>query len=889
MLSFNLLVTICLIYVVFLFGIAALAERKAEQKKFSFLTSPIVYTLSISVYCTAWTFYGAVGYAARNGLEFLAIYIGPTLVFIGWWWLLRKLVRIGRTQRITSIADLISSRYGKSNLLGVIVTILAVIASTPYIALQLQSLTLSFSVFTQGMENEVSPAITALFIAFGLSCFTIVFGTRNLDANEQHHGVVTAIAVEAIVKLVALLTVGAFVVWGVADGPADIVNRITQTLPQNDSLYSSRWVTITFLAATAIICLPRMFQVVVVENSAEKHLTTASWAFPLYLFLMCIFVLPIAVTGLNILPKGSNPDLFVLTIPLAVDQKGLAALAFLGGFSSATSMVIVAAIALSTMASNHIALPLWLYLTQRRNPKSDDVRSVLLLSRRLSIAAILGLGYLYYIFTGGTSALASIGLIAFLGVAQILPALLLGLYWKNATKLGALTGIACGFILWAYTLFLPSFDGSFVLSTAVIQNGLFGLSFLRPQALFGVTITDPLVHAVFWSMTVNVTALIIVSLLTKPSTLEKTQAVKFINVFDEATKSTPSLPVITSEDLYVLAQRILGRIEAEKLFTKTAKAQGKLKGLPEPTGEFIEALERELSGSVGAATAHAMIGQLTGGEAVSVEELIAVADETAQIMEYSAQLEKKSKELSATAEQLRTANQKLTILSAQKDDFLSQVSHELRTPMTSIRSFSEIIRSDETIDRNKLKHFSSIINEESKRLTRLLDEILDLSFLESGRIKLNLLPTSIKYVIERAISSTSLIADESNATIVIDKSLDNVDLLTDPDRLSQVFINLITNSIKYADHKAPEINISCKQSETALDIYVSDNGPGIPKSEQKIIFEKFSRLSSKSGSTGVGLGLPISLEIMQNLGGDLLCIPDTKGAVFQLHIPLNTN
>ena len=387
MLSFNLLVSICIIYVIFLFGVAAFAERQAEKNKLSFLTSPIVYTLSISVYCTAWTFYGAVGYAAQNGLEFLTIYLGPTLLFIGWWWLLRKLVHIGRKQRITSIADLISSRYGKSNLLGVLVTLLAVIASTHYIALQLQSLTLSFAVFTSNSVNSVSPAITALFTAAGLAVFTIVFGTRNLDANEQHHGVVTAIAVEAIVKLVALLTVGIFVVWGVADGPSDIMNKISEKLPQNASLFTPKWVTLIFLSATAIICLPRMFQVVVVENSAEKHLATASWAFPLYMLLMCLFVLPIAVAGLDILPEGSNPDLFVLTVPLAVGQEELAALAFLGGFSSATSMVIVAAIALSTMVSNHIVLPLWLYGAQSRNPESDDVRSVLLRSRRISIAA----------------------------------------------------------------------------------------------------------------------------------------------------------------------------------------------------------------------------------------------------------------------------------------------------------------------------------------------------------------------------------------------------------------------------------------------------------------------------------------------------------------------
>lgn len=886
MLSFNLLVSICIIYVIFLFGVAAFAERQAEKNKLSFLTSPIIYTLSISVYCTAWTFYGAVGYAAQNGLEFLTIYLGPTLLFIGWWWLLRKLVHIGRKQRITSIADLISSRYGKSNLLGVLVTLLAVIASTPYIALQLQSLTLSFAVFTSNSVNSVSPAITALFTAAGLAVFTIVFGTRNLDANEQHHGVVTAIAVEAIVKLVALLTVGIFVVWGVADGPSDIMNKISEKLPQNASLFTPKWVTLIFLSATAIICLPRMFQVVVVENSAEKHLATASWAFPLYMLLMCLFVLPIAVAGLDILPEGSNPDLFVLTVPLAVGQEELAALAFLGGFSSATSMVIVAAIALSTMVSNHIVLPLWLYGAQSRNPESDDVRSVLLRSRRISIAAILGLGYLYYIFTGGTTALASIGLIAFVGVAQILPALIGGLFWNNATRSGAIVGLVSGFILWIYTLFLPSFDGGFILTKNILNNGLFGLSALRPQALFGLNIDDPLIHAVFWSLSFNTIAFITVSLLTTQRSLEQLQAVQFINVFEHTSNNRTSRQIATPEDLFILSQRILGRQETTKLFNQIAETQGKKSGLPDPTGAFIETLEKEFSGSVGAATAHAMIGQITGTDTVSVEELIAVADETAQIMEYSARLEKQSKELSSTANELRKANQKLTKLSQQKDDFLSQVSHELRTPMTSIRSFSEILKNEETIDSEKLKHFSSIINEESKRLTRLLDEILDLSFLESGRIKLNLVPTTLSDVLNKALSATQQIAEKKEAIIISEPKAQNIELITDPDRLSQVFINLITNSIKYnTNSKQAEIKINCTDHEHYLEISVSDNGPGIPETEQEIIFEKFSRLNTKPATGGVGLGLPISLEIMQNLGGELRCLPVLSGAEFRINLP----
>ena len=534
MIGFNVLVTVCLAYVAMLFIVAFAAERRAERGAVGWLRSPIVYTLSLSIYCTAWTFYGAVGYAVRSGLEFVTIYLGPTLVMIGWWWLVRKLVRIGRSQRITSIADLISSRYGKSNFLGVIVTVLAVIGTTPYIALQLQSVTLSFSVFSHEAGTRISVeelGETGLLVAIGLALFTILFGTRRLDANERHHGVVTAIAVEAVVKLVALLAVGVYVVWAVADGPADIMDRVQMSNIAEWNLQGDRWAVLIFLSAAAFICLPRMFQVMVVENADERHLRVASWAFPLYLFLMSLFVIPIAVVGLSTLPNG-NPDLYVLTIPLALGQDGLAMLSFLGGFSSATSMVIVAAIALSTMVSNHIVMPLWLASSQEGASVSGDVRSVAILARRVSIAAILLLGYLYFYFSGGSEALAAIGLISFTGVAQVLPSLLGALFWRGATRIGAAIGLCVGFAIWAYTLFLPSFGESFLLAAHVVENGPFGIAWLKPQSLFGIEGLDPGVHAVFWSILLNTTGFIIGSLLSFPTPLERLQGAQFVYVLN---------------------------------------------------------------------------------------------------------------------------------------------------------------------------------------------------------------------------------------------------------------------------------------------------------------------------------------------------------------------
>ena len=458
----NLLILVCMSYVVLLFLVAFAAERAALRGRGDWMSQPLVYTLSLSVYCTAWTFYGAVGNAARSGLEFLTIYLGPTIVMVGWWWVLRKLVRIGRSQRITSVADLISSRFGKSNLLAVCVTLLAVIGTTPYIALQLQSVTLSFAAFAEagGLDAPVTDSnATAIWVASGLALFTIVFGTRNLDVNERHYGVVMAIAVEAVVKLCALLAVGIFVVWGVSGGVSETLQRIDASAIGMAEIHGGRWAALTFLSGAAFLCLPRMFQVLVVENEDESHLQTASWAFPVYVMLISLFVIPIAVVGLQTLPEGSNPDLFVLTVPLSQGRDGLAILSFLGGFSSATSMVIVAAIALSTMVSNHIVMPIWVRVTGGGASMSGDVRNVVLLARRLAIAGVVFLGYLYFYLSGRGAALTSIGLVSFAGVVQVLPAMLGGIFWRGATRMGALSGLLCGFLIWLFTLFLPSFAG----------------------------------------------------------------------------------------------------------------------------------------------------------------------------------------------------------------------------------------------------------------------------------------------------------------------------------------------------------------------------------------------------------------------------------------------
>ena len=440
-----------------------------------------------------------------------------------------------------------------------------------------------------------------------------------------------------------------------------------------------------------------------------------------------------------------------------------------------------------------------------------------------------------------------------------------------------------GFAVWIFCLLLPSFGEGAVLSARTLSEGLWGIGWLRPHALFGIEGMDPLVHAVFWSLGLNTLLFLAVSLVTFPGPLERLQGAQFVNVFQHsgATQGWSGV-VAQSEDLIVMAQRILGPAEAQDFFQAEAKRQGLAGYLPEPTPDFLRRLERELSGAVGGATAHAMIAQIMGRATVSVEDLMRVADETQQMMEYQTQLEAKSAELTRTARQLRAANEKMTQLSVQKDAFLSQISHELRTPMTSIRAFSEILRDTDGLDQGALRKYSGIIHSEAVRLTRLLDDLLDLSVLENGQVSLNRRDGWVTDVIDQALSATGGAGRLKIRRQVQDEA---IQIHTDLDRLAQVFINLIANAQKYCDAGVPELTIRASEREGQVLVDFIDNGSGIPRAAQSLIFEKFARVSDHKAG-GAGLGLAICREIMTRLGGTIAYLPGQGGAAFRVTLPL---
>ena len=889
-LSADFVIFISVAYVGLLFFIAYLGERRARKHPKSFLRSPFVYTLAISVYCTSWTFYGAVGSAARNGLEYLAIYLGPTLVFVGWWFVLRKLVRISHTQRLTSIADLLSSRFGKSSRLAVLVTVIAVIGIAPYIALQLKAVTSSIqaiagaSEFGVGSLRGVDDVGLALGVAAAMAVFTILFGTRNVDAKEQHTGVVAAIAFEALVKLAALLAIGIFVLWVGGGFETIFANAEAKGIDiYSTDTFGDRWVAMNVLSIAAIICLPRQFQITVVENSDESHLRAASWAFPAYLLLMSLFTLPIALFGLTSMPEGSNPDMFVLTLPLASGQSGLAVLAFIGGFSSATSMIIVEAIALSIMVSNHIVMPIILRTASGLGQDNDhSVSRLLLRSRRFSIVLILSLGFFYFYFTRDSDALAPIGLISFAGVAQFLPAIVAALFWKDATVKGATAAVAVGFVTWAWTMFLPSFETSSPTVAALMTEGPFGIGWLRPEGLFGLGQLDPLVHSVFWSLFLNTAVLVGVSLLTSQSALERMQANAYADAFKRGRNEGHFIRgSAAANDLFFVAQRVLGAERAAQIF------EGVLHADMVPTPEFIGRLERELAGSIGAASAHVMLSKVVSGEAVSLEEVMQIADETQQAIEYSQELERTSSALRETAQKLESANEQLRELDLQKDEFLSQVSHEVRTPMTSIRSFSEILLEEDRLKPEERKRFVSTIHDESLRLTKLLDQILDLSALERGERGWENGPVDAEAALERAIEVCRGLARQRGMRLDTGPRSRRAVISGESDRLCQVLINLISNAIKYNTADAPVVEVRSAVRGRSYVVEVEDNGAGIPKEDRNLIFEKFARGQHAGAESGAGLGLAIARQIITRMDGTLeLVAGKGSGACFRVRLPL---
>jgi Na+/proline symporter/nitrogen-specific signal transduction histidine kinase len=901
MLDAAFIVAVALAYLGLLFAIAWYGDRRAERGH-NLIRSPLVYALSLGVYCTSWTFYGAVGTAARRGVEFITIYTGPTIVFLGWWFVFRKIVRISKSERITSIADFIASRYGKSAVLGMIVTAVAVVGTMPYIALQLKAVSSTFSVLAEGgqLAGAVGPASAstpvltdvAFLTAIGMAIFAMLFGTRHIDTDEHHRGMVAAIAFESCIKLIAFIAVGILAVMaltgGIGSGHGAGAGGLAN-LPGLPKGGAARFIAMTLLSMTAIICLPRQFHIAIVENVEERHMATASWLFPLYLLLMSLVALPIASAGLALLPSGANPDFYVLSVPMSLGYHGLALLAFVGGLSSATAMVVVEAIALSTMVCNDLVMPILLRIGWLRLHARGDLTPLILVIRRGGILAVLLLGYAYYRLTGEAGALAQIGLVSFAVAAQLAPPIVGGLFWKNATRLGAQTGVVLGFLTWGYTMLLPLLARSGVLSEAIL-DGPWHVGALRPEALFGSIGWDPLAHAFFWSMTANIAGYVVVSLFTRQDTIERIQAIAFVDVFRRPLGDVPVWRRSAPRDaLFALLQRFIGGERAARAFRDYADRRDRsIIERSEADAGLIAFVERLLAGSVGAASARAMVAAIATGEPLNLDEVVAILEETRQMIAHSRELEEKSRELEATARELTHANARLKELDRLKDDFLSTVSHELRTPLTSIRTFSEILSERDAVTPEQAERYLNIITSETHRLTRLLDTVLDLTRLEQGEAEWRMEAFDAKATLEDAVAATGGLFRDARADLAVAIDPAAQPLTADRDRMMQVFINLLSNAAKFCDIDHGRVAVVGRPTEGGYLVEVSDNGEGVAEPDRHVIFEKFAKARHRNSGrpSGSGLGLTISRHIVEHHHGRIWVKPEAgRGATFCVFLP----
>ncbi|HET7411726.1 MAG TPA: PAS-domain containing protein, partial [Pararhizobium sp.] len=630
-------------YLLFLFAIASYGDRKSGRAIASGVPRPVIYSLSLCIYCTSGTYLGAVGLATQHGLEFLGIYIGPVIMFTLGMPILRRIVGLAKAERLTSIADFVSARYGKSPVVAALIAIVAVLGTIPYIALQLKAVSDSVATLVTGSVAKPGGVHSffsdiSFVVTIGLALFAVIFGTRHTDATEHQNGLILAIATESLVKLLAITTVGLVVIFGIFGGFGDLVQAaksspdIMMRLAYQTPL--ARWIVLTVLSAFAILMLPRQFHVTVVENRSPRELRLAGFLFPLYLVAINLFVIPVAIAGLSTFGGAGERDLYVLTVPLAHGLPIVTVAAFLGGFSAATAMVIVASVAVSIMISNDIIMPLFLRPNVvRRGAVPGDFGATILMIRRTAIFFVMLLGYAYYSMADLDAGLASIGLLSFAAIAQFAPALFGGLVWRQANSRGAIAGIIGGMLVWGGLLFVPSLGGP------DIENGAAAvLDFITPGPAWASGPTgDPLVNTVILSLVVNTLLFITGSLSRAPRPLERMQADVFI---PERPLARPPAgrwrTTVTVEELEQTVARYLGPARTRRSFRNYESTSGKHLIASDPADMGLARVAEQLLGSaVGTASARLVLSLLFQKTGDTSAETARLLDQASEALQYN--------------------------------------------------------------------------------------------------------------------------------------------------------------------------------------------------------------------------------------------------------------
>ncbi|RDY61949.1 sensor histidine kinase [Flagellimonas nanhaiensis] len=871
-----LLILIIVGYLGFLFLIAFFAEKNGKSK---WVNNPYVYVLSLAVYCTAWTYYGSVGIASQSGISFLGIYLGPVIALPLWIILMRKIIRISKQQKISSIADFISLRYGNSRFLGALVTFTCLLAIIPYISLQLKAVSETFEIITedQGYASSSILSDTTFYIAILIAVFVAFFGTLSTDASLRKKGIIATVSIESILKLFFFLIVGIYVTFYLFDGTEDLYIKASsasnfKTLSSFGGIENGfNWLFTICLSFFAIFLLPRQFHVAVVENEEEGHLKKAVWLFPLYLLLFNLLVIFIAWAGNISLPSSVNHDYYTLLLPLQEGNIFLATLVFIGGFSAVISMIVVSTLALSTMVSNNIIIPYgFLKKMIQGNPEenSKNIKNI----RRLAIFTLTIVAYFFYIIFSAQLSLYSIGLIAFVIIAQLAPSFFFGLFWRRGTAQASILGIVVGLVVVCYTLILPIVVNTVDADSTIMTSGLFDKDWLRPSQLFGVDYLTPENNAFLWSLSLNTLCFVGFSVSHKGNYRERNYAEMFVNY--ENYENLQEGAFVWKGEAYVadikrLLYRFLGKQKTDRALKIFNRKHNIAETEEKADSRLINFSEKLLTGSIGSASAKILLSSVSKEKPISLVEVLNILEETKKTKANNKLLIEKSEELSTMAEQLKNVNVELREQDKQKDEFLDTVAHELKTPITSIKAASEVLV-DEDMPQELRRQFLENINRDTDRLAALIHNILDLEKLSSDRAELNMKSQKINKTIEKAINGISQIAARKGVEVSFSQQK-NIKGVYDEDRILQVLTNLLSNALKFTKEDKGKIDIKTAEDNGFVSISVEDNGRGIPKEEHSYIFEKFyqSKNQNIKKPQGSGFGLAICKRIVESHNGKI--------------------
>ncbi|WP_449387744.1 ATP-binding protein [Chryseobacterium lineare] len=881
------LFSVVLLYLALLFFVAYIAEKKKSKL---WINNPYIYALSLAVYCTAWTYYGSIGVAATSGLNYLPIYIGPIIVIPSWIYINTRIVRISRINKISSLADFISLRYGNSRSLSAIITLVCLFAIIPYIGLQIKAISETFHLVTETPVSKNILTDSATFVVLLIAVFSSYYGTRYVDASEKRLGIISAIALESFLKLFFIIILGLFVIYFVFDGFSDIYHKASKFSDFkakntfNGIEGALNWMVLCMISGTAICLLPRQFHTAIIENRQEKHIKTAIWFFPLYLLIFTLFIFPIAWAG-RLIFNGQqvNPEFYSILIPQHFDNTVITVLVFLGGLSSSISMIIISAITLSIMLSNNMIIPYGLLGKFKAEDETQNTRNITRI-RKFSIFGLIIMAFAFYKYFILKTSLDSVGLISFVIIAQLAPAYFGAIFWRRGSYKGVLAGLVAGLVICYFGLIIPQYYFSYNQEFKGILREMYDAF-----SFFNIPYLGRIPQIFFWSMLVNIGLFAGISVSMKGNYRERNFAELYVDI-DKYIQNHENAFIWRGtayvSDIKNILERFLGKKKTEqalRIFNLKYNIDSETETAD---SRFIKFSENLLAGRIGTASAKILIEGVTKEDKISLKEVLNILEESKENIILNKKLTEQSQELKKLSDDLTNANQSLIVKDRQKDDFLDSVAHELRTPITAIRSAGEILADDDDIPLEIKKEFLNNIITESDRLSEIINDILYLDKLEHGEIALHIKENNILETYKKALNPLLHLIQQKNIHISEVNLLNHFIFEYDESRMIQLFQNILGNALKFTDEQGT-IQTKFFSREQELIITVFNTGKHIPEEDLKMIFDKFYQSKNQNilKQAGSGLGLAICRKIIQNHGGTIQAENSGLGVTFTIQLP----